>query len=82
MRRAYLTGVLALVTVLAGFSTVPKLDITWLWIEPTDIESRDLIYGLGSKEREPKAAEYTFLEEDKDGVNPKYLVRDADGVDR
>ena len=72
---------LALVS-LFGASDVgtPKLDISWLWIEPTNLESRDLFYGLGSEERTPRHTEYTFIEEDTDGVNPKYVVSDADGV--
>src|SRR5262249_37559834 len=57
------------------------VDPAWLWIDPGAIESRDLRYGLGSPDRAPKAAEYKFVEEDKDGVNPKYVVRDSNGVE-
>jgi hypothetical protein len=53
----------------------------WLWVEPTNLESRDMVYGLGSAARAPKATEYQFLEEDTDGVNPKYVIKDSDGVE-
>jgi hypothetical protein len=53
----------------------------WLWIDPARIELRDLTYGLGSPDREPKATEYEFLEEDTDGVNPKFMVKDSNGVE-
>src|SRR5688572_11354819 len=71
----------ALVNVFAEADVgTPKLDLSWLWIEPTNLESRDLFYGLGSAERQPKTTEFTFIEEDTDGVNPKYEVIDADGA--
>ena len=71
----------ALVNVFAGPDVgTPKMDLSWLWINPTDLESRDLFYVFGSEERKPRHTEYTFIEEDTDGVNPKYVVSDADGV--
>jgi hypothetical protein len=51
-----------------------------LWVDPTDIESRDLYYGSGSHERMPAAnAVFTFEKEDLDGTNPKYVIRDDKG---
>ncbi len=55
-----------------------RVDRSWLWIDPTN--RKDLFYGLGSKDRQPRTNEFTFVEEDTDGVNPKYVVTDADGV--
>jgi hypothetical protein len=55
-----------------------KPDRTWLWVDPTN--RTDTYYGLGSKDRQPRGDEFTFVEEDTDGVNPKYVVTDADGV--
>jgi hypothetical protein len=50
-----------------------------LWSNPTDIASRNLFYGPGGKEHEPRPA-FTFLEEDRGGTNPKFDVRDENGV--
>jgi len=51
-----------------------------LWREPTDIASRNLFYGPGGKEHEPPHGTFTFVKEDLDGTNPKFVVRDRDGV--
>jgi hypothetical protein len=61
----------------AGEITQPVL--TELWREPKDIRSENLFYGPGGKEHEPKGP-FTFLKEDLDGTNPKYDVRDEEGV--
>jgi hypothetical protein len=50
-----------------------------LWSNPTDIASRDLFYGPGGKEYAPHTT-FTFLKEDLDGTNPKFDVRDENGV--
>jgi len=49
-----------------------------LWRNPADIQSRDLFYGPGGKEHMPHGP-FTFVKEDLEGTNPKYVVRDADG---
>src|SRR5579863_5256795 len=51
-----------------------------LWRNPTDISSRNLFYGPGGKEHEPHST-YTFVKEDLHGSNPKYVVRDENGVE-
>jgi hypothetical protein len=50
-----------------------------LWQDPTDIAYRDLYYGPGGKEHAPHTT-YTFLKEDLNGTNPKFDVRDENGV--
>ncbi|MEO8595033.1 MAG: hypothetical protein ABI759_17065 [Candidatus Solibacter sp.] len=50
-----------------------------LWSEPADIASRDLFYGAGGAAHQPRAP-YKFVKEDLDGTNPKFVVRDANGV--
>jgi hypothetical protein len=50
-----------------------------LWRNPTDIASRDLFYGPGGEQHQPHGP-FTFIKEDLDGTNPKFDVRDADGV--
>lgn len=39
------------------------------------------MYGLGSQARQSKPLEFTLIEEDTDGANPKYPVRDVAGVE-
>ncbi|HTB18648.1 MAG TPA: hypothetical protein VK708_11055 [Bryobacteraceae bacterium] len=53
--------------------------VTELWREPQDIRSENLFYGAGGKEHEPHGP-FTFVKEDLDGTNPKYDVRDENGV--
>jgi hypothetical protein len=50
-----------------------------LWRDPGDIASRDLFYGPGGQADEPHGR-FTFIEEDLDGSNPKFVVRDEGGV--
>src|SRR4029077_18425504 len=50
-----------------------------LWRNPTDIASRNLFYGPGGESHLPEGS-FTFVEEDLDGSNPKFVVRDQDGV--
>jgi hypothetical protein len=50
-----------------------------LWRRPTDIGARNLFYGPGGKAHQPHGT-FTFEKEDLDGSNPKFVVRDQDGV--
>jgi hypothetical protein len=50
-----------------------------LRIDPGDMRSRNLYYGIGGKEYEPHGV-MTFVEEDRSGTSPKFTVRDVDGV--
>ena len=50
-----------------------------LWREPTDIRSRNLYYGPGGEEHQPHST-FSFEKEDLDGANPKFVVRDENGV--
>lgn len=52
----------------------------YLWRDPTDIQNRNLFYGPGGKKHEPKSTQFTFIDEDMNGTNPKYDVKDSDGV--
>lgn len=51
-----------------------------LWRDPMDLASRDLFYGTGGEKHAPRTGTYTFIKEDLDGSNPKYVVRDDAGV--
>jgi len=50
-----------------------------LWNDPVDIRTRDLYYGCGGQEHMP-AGKLKFIGEKLNGVNPKFDVRDSDGV--
>jgi hypothetical protein len=50
-----------------------------LWSDPAGLESRDLFYGPGGSQHVPHGP-FTFVKEDLDGTNPKFVVRDQDGV--
>ena len=51
-----------------------------IWVHPGNISSRDLRYGPGSAELAP-VGPFSFVEEDKGGESPKFVVRDARGVE-
>ena len=50
-----------------------------LWRDPGDIRLRNLYYGIGGKDHEPRGV-MTFEKEDKAGSSPKFTVRDSNGV--
>ena len=56
-----------------------KEPIDELWRDPGDVRSRNLYYGSGGKQHEPRGT-FTFVEEDLDGTNPKFVAKDHDGV--
>ena len=58
----------------AALKTTPHF-----WSQPEDIGSRDLFYGPGGPGHQPQGP-YTFVKEDLDGSNPKFVVRDRAGV--
>ena len=49
-----------------------------MWTDPKDMKSRDLFYGPGGKEHAPTGT-FTFVEEDREGGSPKFVVRDDEG---
>ena len=49
-----------------------------LWQEG-DIATRDLLNGPGGTEMQPDVSRVTFVEEDKQGHNKKYRIKDANG---
>ena len=50
-----------------------------LWREPSDLASRDLYWGAGGPEHQPRPP-FQFEKEDLDGSNPKFDVKDAAGT--
>jgi hypothetical protein len=66
-------------TVLTGTPVIDEPAVSALWREPADIKNRDLFYGPGGKAHQPHGT-LTFLHEDLEATNPKFDVRDGDGV--
>jgi hypothetical protein len=50
-----------------------------LWTNPVDIQTRNLFYGPGGSAHVPHGP-FTFVKEDLAGTNPKFVVKDPDGV--
>lgn len=50
-----------------------------LWRQPQNIATRDLFYGPGGKTGQPRG-KLRFIEEDKDGSSPKFVVEDSRNV--
>jgi hypothetical protein len=50
-----------------------------LWSNPVDINSRNLFYGPGGSAHVPNG-KYTFVKEDLGGTNPKFVIKDENGV--
>jgi hypothetical protein len=53
--------------------------LTLLWREPSDIADRDLYFGPGGESHQPHGP-FTFIKEDLEGSNPKFSIRDRDGM--
>jgi hypothetical protein len=49
-----------------------------LWTNPEDIKSRNLFYGPGGKDGQPREP-LIFRKEEKSGTNPKFEVQDSKG---
>jgi hypothetical protein len=66
-----------------GLAAPPSsIDIQQLWIDPIDLESRDLFNGPGGAQLAPNpSARYEFLAVDNVGFSPGYTVRDDQGTE-
>ena len=50
-----------------------------MWTDPADLQSRNLFYGIGGEQNVPHGP-FRFIKEDMDGTNPKFDVKDKDGI--
>jgi hypothetical protein len=50
-----------------------------IWRHPNNISALDLFYGAGGRDHAP-VGPFTFVEEDLDGTNPKFVVTDPKGI--
>ena len=82
MTRSYLVSLVVLLAVLPAVAKKHAAPLQSegkpvLWSDPGDIHSRNLYWGVGGEQRQPKTP-VEFLREDKHGTNPKFDVRDGD----
>jgi hypothetical protein len=89
MRRISLLVVIALCSSFCAPRSAPRatasdpsaVDIAQLWIDPVDLESRDLYHGPGGAALAPDpAARFALVARDTQGYSPGYDVRDIRGV--
>lgn len=65
----------------AGNSSGPVKTTTHsIWRDPGDVATRDLFYGVGGRQRQPRGR-FIFVKEDPGGSNPKFTIRDQSGVE-
>ncbi len=65
---------------LAKKAEQPTAPLEQLWVEPTDLQSRDLFYGVGGTKLAPKPAErFNMKDLDKTGHSGGYDVVDSSG---
>lgn len=63
-----------------GRAEVKPAPLSQLWVDPTDLERRDLFNGPGGAQHAPAVgARYEYVEEKSSGVNSGYDVKDAQG---
>ena len=58
-----------------------RTDIAQLWIDPDDLESRDLLIGPAGVIPKPQPARFVFLKADRAGFSPGYDLRDQNGME-
>ena len=56
-------------------------DVSQLWQEPADLESRDLRLGPAANAPAPEPPAFTFVKADQSGYSPGYDVRDRHGIE-
>ena len=77
MSRSYVSFFLLLVPAAAAAPSSAASQV--LWIDPEDIASRQIFYGPGGELHQPRGV-FHFVNEDRGGTNPKFIVADQDGV--
>jgi hypothetical protein len=61
-------------------SVTDQIAAPMMWREPTDIEQRDLFYGIGGKENQPDPSiVYKLIGRNTQGTQPKMIVEDDRG---
>lgn len=58
-----------------------RVELAELWMEPADLEQRDLFYGPGGRELAPGERHFEFVALDTKGNSQGYDVRDSDGLE-
>ncbi|HVG56771.1 MAG TPA: hypothetical protein VM846_20200 [Vicinamibacterales bacterium] len=56
-------------------------DISQLWQEPADLETRDLMLGPAASAPKPEPPAFIFVKADPDGFSPGYDLKDQNGLE-
>lgn len=56
-------------------------NVNELWLEPSNIQQRDLFHGPGGSQLMPRDAAFRFVSRDTSGWSPGFDVRSEDGID-
>ena len=64
----------------AGAVETTRTEPMIFWRDPSDIASRNLFYGPGGRDHQPRGP-FMFVKEDREGSNPKFTVTGSDGVE-
>jgi hypothetical protein len=63
-------------------ASAASVDVSQLWEDPADLETRNLFYGPGEEALAPKAGTaFTFVKTDQGGYSPGYDVKGPDGIE-
>jgi len=57
-------------------ASIPAQSNPVIWVDPGDISSKNLYWGIGGEKHQPTPP-FEFVEEDLHGTNPKFDVRDS-----
>jgi hypothetical protein len=84
---AFILFIVALATEDCGGRTVrtspdagPNVDVSMLWQEPADLETRDLRVGPTADAPKPEPASFAFVKADRAGHSPGYDLKDKNGL--
>ena len=77
-RRARFIAIILFSAVLSQPSQSQSAATAVLWSDPGNIGSKNLFWGAGGEERQPKLP-VEFEKEERGGTSPKFEVRDAAG---
>jgi hypothetical protein len=69
----------SLFATVSSYAVAEEYEESILWQEPADIASRNLLYGSGREQHQPRGT-MVFIDEDHAGTNPKFHLRDQDGT--
>lgn len=78
--RSIATTIACAAVLLGATARGASQDVSQLWVEPTDLATRDFFHGPWATQHAPDPLDvYTFVEHKRGGINPGMTVRDSRG---